>query len=72
LANIEKLPNLPQHTESQLPSTEAACNIPNDDAAKSDSVVAVEQEAGSVIDGESTAATSQNDTTATTSNESAP
>jgi len=61
LANIEKLPDLPQQNQSQPPSTEASHDIPNTDVAKPDSDAAPVPESGSRIDEESAAAASQND-----------
>ena len=72
LANIEKLPDLPQQNDSQpLPSTEATHVIPNTDVTEPESAVAAAPEATSTVGGESTVAASEN-STADPPSESAP
>jgi len=62
LANIDKLPDLPQQNQSQQP--EDSSDIPNADAPKSDSDAAPQPQANASIDGE-TVASSQTDNTTT-------
>ena len=67
LANIEKLPDLPEQNQS----IEATCDIPDTDAVEPDSAAASVPQAGSIVNEETAAAASQNDRTPTPS-ESAP